>query len=319
MELVFEIINRAGRILERHKLSGNSITIGRAFDNDLILSDQTIDAHHAVIHEDENQQIQLIDTNSVNGVWDNRHQRIKENVTLNSGDEYTLGKTRIRVYKTNHPVTKTININFVDTVIHHFGKTPAMIVTALLLIGATINETWLNMFSEVKWETITGAVMLLLSMVVIYALFWALIGRIVKHEMRFKSQFTIISLYLFISFALQCVNELVLYNTLESIGSFIFAFINNFILLTLLFWLNLYIATNQSAKQRWKISAALSLVFISMVLYQDITNYFNFSTRPDYITEIKPPVMRIAEGVSQEEFITSGSVVFIPSEPLQAE
>ena len=38
MEVVVEIVSRGGHTIERHRVSGERITIGRAFDNDLILN-----------------------------------------------------------------------------------------------------------------------------------------------------------------------------------------------------------------------------------------------------------------------------------------
>jgi len=316
MELVFEIINRSGHTLEHHKLAGKTLSIGRAFDNDLILPDHTVNPHHAIITEGDDQQLQLEDAQSLNGIRNKQHECIQGKVTLTSGDEYTFGKTRLRIYELDHPVTETVNINCIDWAINHLGRAPAMIITFLLLIGISVVESWLNVFSDIKWQSIAATIIIVPGAVVIVALFWALIGRIVKHEMHFRTQFTIVGLYLLASFSLEYINELFLFNSLHSLTSLMFAFVNNLALLAVLFWFNLYIATNQPKAQRWKVAGVISLVLISMTEYQDIIAKLEFSDTPIYIAEIKPPVMRVAQGISEEAFIQSSAEIFSQSESL---
>ena len=74
MEVVFEIVSRAGRTLERHKATGPRLSIGRAFDNELILSDETVSPHHAVLERDPDGNSVLVDLDSLNGIRNERHE-----------------------------------------------------------------------------------------------------------------------------------------------------------------------------------------------------------------------------------------------------
>ena len=121
MELIIELSSRSGHVLERHILKGERISIGRAYNNDLILSDETVDPRHVDIHEDENGQIIITDLESVNGIRNKKHKKLGQEIILNSGDEYLLGKARLRIFTSDHPVSDTISLNNVDSVIGVFS------------------------------------------------------------------------------------------------------------------------------------------------------------------------------------------------------
>jgi len=50
-KVILEIIQRG--VHQYHKVDSFPVTIGRAFDNDIILQDVTVSPHHLVITEDD--------------------------------------------------------------------------------------------------------------------------------------------------------------------------------------------------------------------------------------------------------------------------
>ncbi len=48
---VIELLGRSGLLLQRLPYHGNTIKIGRAYDNDIIVSDPYVCPHHLVIQE----------------------------------------------------------------------------------------------------------------------------------------------------------------------------------------------------------------------------------------------------------------------------
>ena len=77
MELIFEITDQSGRSHQYRRLSGERLTVGRAWDNDLILSDPAVNPHHAIIELDENRQLMITDLDTLNGTQageDRQHQ-----------------------------------------------------------------------------------------------------------------------------------------------------------------------------------------------------------------------------------------------------
>ena len=95
MAIIIEVVTPSGRLLDRQRFEQNYITVGRAYDNQLILSDTSIDPHHLSISITDNGII-VNDMNSVNGVRLN-HQLLAKNHNIKSGDELIIGKTHIRI------------------------------------------------------------------------------------------------------------------------------------------------------------------------------------------------------------------------------
>jgi pSer/pThr/pTyr-binding forkhead associated (FHA) protein len=72
--------------------SAVSLTVGRARDNNIVLSDRAISRHHAVLQSSDGVEFFLIDANSRNGLFVNG-QRITIPKLLQHGDRIIIGKT----------------------------------------------------------------------------------------------------------------------------------------------------------------------------------------------------------------------------------
>jgi len=70
------------------------ITIGRAEDNTLVIKDEAVSAHHAVVlYDDRVKEICLVDLESLNGVMVNDQPTLKN--VLTDGARIGLGKTHL--------------------------------------------------------------------------------------------------------------------------------------------------------------------------------------------------------------------------------
>jgi pSer/pThr/pTyr-binding forkhead associated (FHA) protein len=69
-------------------------TIGRADDNALVIEDEFISAHHAVLRR-ERGAWWLADTGSTNGTWANE-RKVERPVVVKAGDTLRFGRLRVR-------------------------------------------------------------------------------------------------------------------------------------------------------------------------------------------------------------------------------
>jgi pSer/pThr/pTyr-binding forkhead associated (FHA) protein len=65
-EIIIEEITRNHKLLHRHKLNQNNITIGRNYQNDIILTDPHICPQHLSLSYSQNDW-RINDNNSING------------------------------------------------------------------------------------------------------------------------------------------------------------------------------------------------------------------------------------------------------------
>jgi adenylate cyclase len=72
----------------------DTCSIGRARDNQLVLSDEKVSRHHALIRTSEDGECWLVDLASANGTYVN-DRRVEQAVLLRDGDAVTIGTGRM--------------------------------------------------------------------------------------------------------------------------------------------------------------------------------------------------------------------------------
>lgn len=310
MELVFQISDSPVRSPVFQKVDGTVIRIGRAFDNDLILNDATISPHHAEISYDEDGKLWLSDLDSLNGSWVDRTQSIKQKIELNSGSELTLGKTTLHVFTPEHPVETAVRIapvSFVKQLIEN----PLILVSSIMLVAILYGfEQWLNMFQEFKWQEIINIELIIFGSALSMGIFWAIVGRIFKHESNFKSQMKIILVFIIAQFFVTKFVDIILFNSLNYTFAMILMLAMEFVLIASLLWLNLYLATNQTQEQRIRTAVVVSAALVVLSIYSDMINESEFSDSPEYVKLLHPPALRFTNGVEEQQFVSELSVVF---------
>ncbi len=310
MEIVFEVVNRAGRVLERHRASGLEVTIGRAFDNALILSDETVSPHHARIETNAEGKVLLCDLRSLNGIRTERHERVEGITELRSGVVYSFGRARVRIYSTAHAVAETVRIGGLDWLVNRLSSTQVLALIMLLASVVAITQQWLNTYSVIRWQQMGISVFAVLTVAAVIAAFWAIVGRVVKHEGRFKTHLALVLLYLLAQSAIYFCYELILFNSLSTMPSAVFGLGLSFGLLGTLIWLSLHVATSQSAAQRWKFALGATSIMLCLSIYPEILERTEFSTSPDYVKVMKPPVLRYSQGISAADFVEKSAATY---------
>lgn len=128
-----EILAGNGDVLQRQRIAGLPIRIGRGYGNDVILDDAHSAEHHAVVEADDSGHLVLRDLGSQNGVV--HLGKRQASVALSGTTVVRLGHTRLRVRDADFPVAPEV----ADTTMHSWeGGAPAMAGLALiaLFIGA---------------------------------------------------------------------------------------------------------------------------------------------------------------------------------------
>lgn len=309
MEVVFEVVSRGGHTIERHRASGERIAIGRAYDNELILTDETVSPHHAVLDTGPDGRMCLVDTGSLNGIRSDRHGAAQR-IEIESGETCTLGRARIRIYAAEHPVSATVRVGELDGLINRLGSYPAVVTLIAAVAAVTVGELWLTSYSGIEWGQFGIGVFSVFTAVAAVAIFLAIIGRFIKHEGRLQTQFALVMAYLLAQSAIVLGYEIVLYNTLSPWFSAVLGLGASYLLLAFTLWLCLHIATNLGSAQRWKFAFALTSVLLCVSVYPEIVSRSEFSESPRYVKEVKPPALLVARGVDTSTFITHAIKAF---------
>lgn len=130
-----EILARNGDVLSRQRFASLPVTLGRGYDNDVVLDDAHTAPRHAVLEHDGDGALVLRDAGSRNGIV--LHGRRAPLVPLDGTTIVRLGHTRLRVRDAAFPVAPEL----ADTTMHAWeGGAPALAGLALIALFTGVEQ-----------------------------------------------------------------------------------------------------------------------------------------------------------------------------------
>ena len=147
--LILEIKNRG--LHRYHRLDNSELSIGRALDNDVILSDPTVEPYHLKVLRDDEGNIELQNLASVNPAKFNNGKEDKFTPTI-LPIEFSLGRISVRILSRNHQVAATKSLASNSRLRGLFGHWGwgALLLALCFLTGGI--EFYLTSFHELKWD-----------------------------------------------------------------------------------------------------------------------------------------------------------------------
>jgi len=307
--LIIEEISRGHKLLHRYKIAKNTISIGRGYQNDIILSDPHICSEHVNIHFDGNHW-HINDLNTINGTQFEDGKQSADNHLVQSGDIITLGKSQVRLIFPHHAIEETVALSTFESFINLMRHPVALFLSMAIFSLIAGSLFYLNKPTEVNFSQLFVPA---IGMTLLFAL-WpggvALVSHLTKHEARIMAQ-------LGVSFAF--FNLMWLSDVLESIVAFNSS--NNWPLASLitllpialafcLFWLNSYIGFHMSSKRRMIVSLAVTTLLFGGSYLVQYSNKPEFNPRPQYSATIMTPSFLFASSSSADKFIEDSSKLF---------
>jgi len=309
MEIIIEEISRNHKLLGRHKYVKQSISIGRGYQNDIIVSDPHVCAEHLQLEFDGEHWI-VSDQDSINGSYlddskINAHQHI-----INSGDIITLGKSQIRVVFPNHPVEESVSFSPFESLIN-IARNP-LIMSASIILFAIITG-WLFYLNSPLKVTFTQLLVPAISMTLLFAV-WpgaiAVISHLTKHDSRVMSQIGICFVFFNLMWVSDVIERFVHFNTS---ASFLLIWLLALIPIALafcLFWFNCSIGFHMSERRRIIVASCLTLLLFGGSFLIQLSKKPEFNPRPKYDATLMTPAFMIISGSSIDEFIEDSSKLF---------
>jgi hypothetical protein len=309
MEVIIELISRNNKVQSLHKLSGDTITIGRAYDNDLVLQEEHTSPYHVEIIQSESGGLLLIDQDSINGIRDRKNKKLDSQVSLNSGDVVTIGKHLIRVILPNHPVENAKRLNIFEDITRHLNQWYLALFSAFLFFISMLIKSYFTSVTEIIWSKQFATALLVTIALMLVPLLISLSARVFKKEVKF---FTAIVFSFAMFVAWQCttaVGQVILFNWGNTGLVVLGADVIEFVLMVTFFWGCFYLASNMNLK---RISIVSSLLVIS------IASLFHFSAQdngkvqlyPMHYAVVLPSGMLVSRPISTAEYIESTDELF---------
>lgn len=192
--IIVEVRDRRLRLLSRQRVERFPVRIGRAYDNDIILDDRHVDAHHAALSLDDDGVVAIEDLGSVNGVRDGLRGAPSPRLRLASGGSARLGETVLRVLDAGHSVARAVPLAH-ESRLARAVRTPS---AAWIAIGSSMLLSMLlasfRLYDGESAVAAVSAAFLVLAVLSMWAGIWAIVGRAQGGRAGFLTHLAIASL-----------------------------------------------------------------------------------------------------------------------------
>jgi hypothetical protein len=308
-ELIIEILTRNGAHAAFHKVERLPVTIGRAFDNDLILPDPYVSPRHLVIEAGSENCI-AIDQGSENGTFLLSSGKIEAPTELASGSRLLVGRTVIRVWSPSHIVPGAQPSAQIPRKEHH--AVPVISVLSILVTGAFVTLLqFLNVAKETKPMALIANALPLLIFPFLWAGIWASAGFIVRRRGNFGTQLIIANIAFMLILIFAGVAEYVDYFTCSVKAGNLFQYACMAILASLALFQSLKTATGNARFKRALLSLVIGTGIVAAIAVTEHADTFEKSIAPDYSQTLKPPYVKIAKSANLDSFIKESKRLFV--------
>ncbi|GAB4183280.1 MAG: hypothetical protein Tsb002_05320 [Wenzhouxiangellaceae bacterium] len=312
MEIIVEQLGTTHNVLDRQKFRQPQLTLGRAYRNDVILSDEHVDESHAVLQQDEAGDWWLSDRGSLNGIRRWRNKERASRYRVNSGDIFIIGRNKVRLLFPDHPVAATVKIRFSELFLLALGRTSVLV---MLVLGFVLYQGLTAYFaadSEVNWSAVANAQLQNALLYIFLAVSVYLLSILFKRGGNFFSHLGLLLLLFFVSVGLQFLVAWLRFNTGSDADSF-----NDFLagaveyLVMFLYLMSIfYLAFHLPFKRR----LITSLSLIGLMLASSLLTRWSYQEYLDqgmhYDQTLMAPALLVAQPVDENIFFDRAFATF---------
>lgn len=285
--LVVRLGGRYGRVAELARSHGSALTVGRGYENDLVLTDLHVGPRQLVFRKNEDQWLMRV-LDHTNPVLLNNKPVEGDVIPVSSGDQVTVGRTRLALYAADHPVEQTRRLVLSNWLT---SETIGPMAALLVLLVASALDLILNFFensTDLDWALTGYTIGFSAFIILVWAGIWAVAGRIVRQQHHFGLQLAATAVVSLLATVISLAATYIAYpfhsfSITQSIG-----WMAGFVTLLILLHLNLLIATNM--RNPLPVAAVFSALLVG-VSYAFMLYSFDDESHyvPEYSSTLLPP------------------------------
>jgi hypothetical protein len=181
-----EILSRHHyEVATRYRFASTPITIGRAYDNDVVVDDPHVAAHHLRIARKDDGALVAEDLGSRNGLYVDRERARRAEIVLDGEHELRIGATSLRVRTAAYAVPAE------QPIMRALPFWPAAIACIIGVFGLAALDLWLSETSEPKAIRYFTPLLILTIVVCVWTTGWSVVTRVFTGRARFGVHFFI--------------------------------------------------------------------------------------------------------------------------------
>ena len=298
---LIEVLDRDGQVRQSVVVQGWPLRVGRALDNDLVLSDPHVAPEHLTLALGE-RGLALIVGETKNGVQLGARKvaASTSHLLASSRDaiEFTAGRTRLRLRLPDHTLAPELPLAVVAPLRRRL--TP-ILIAALVLLAAMLFNTYLDTDADGLGRAVGNTLLGTVAGALIWCGAWALLTKTFTHQARFGWHLRV---FLISSSAWLVVGALpaVLAFALSWPWLTDFAFVGSFAVGAAAFYFHLLaVEPARHRGLRWA-AAACAATGVALTLWFNVQRTDQFGEEL-YMNHLFPPAMRLVKPVANDSFI----------------
>jgi hypothetical protein len=296
-----EILSRTHDVAWRHRFARGPITVGRAYDNDVVLDDAHVAAHHLRIVPEEDGTLVAEDLGSRNGVFLDRETERRTRVVLDGERALRIGNTLIRVRSAAHTVPEE------QALVRSPPYWAIAIACIVGVFGLAVLDLWLSETAEVKAIRYFTPLLILTVAVCVWIAGWSVLTRVFRGHARFGLHFLIVAAGM-LAYSV--------YDQAAEIGAFAFSWTalatSSYIVAWLMFGAicfgHLWVLGRGRLPLKLAIVAVLAAAGIAMQTLKQSEYRSNYG-QPVVLRRLEPPALRMVTPQSEAVFFTDAAAL----------
>ncbi|MBL4673734.1 MAG: FHA domain-containing protein [Arenicella sp.] len=310
--LIVEIIGKEGLRIERVKLNTNGLSIGRAWNSDIIIQDRFVDADHLRFSVNQEQQILIDDVSSTNGSRLAGKALNGNSQLYRFGDILSIGDTRIKVFDADTAVAPAALRSKWFLLAERFSRIRALFILTVFAVLTQAAQEYSSSIEPVKLENLVLAAFSVVLLLLIWSLVLGFVAKLIRGESNIKALWALGSLatvvlnlvgliLLFVRFNLQDVS------LGETLSILLFGVFSIWLLAGVFSY-----TTHIQNRNKWLCSF---LIAVSLYAITESDEYLKephkkWKSSTDTEQATLPPVFLLRRGVSLDEYQLAADSLF---------
>ncbi len=218
-----EILDKSGAVISRQRLHADAVTLGRGYDNDLVIDDPFVaPAHLRIAYESAAAEggeggdigLWLEDLGTQNGTFDVMRQANVKRLLVGDEAQVRIGHTGLRIRRAGFEVPPALPIAAPPLLVGPLaaiGYGKSALGMMLIFIASLTASTWLSQTSEFKLAAYLPVGLIFPLLVLAWAGIWTLITRLVTARGQFFRHVAIAFSFMVALFAIDLIADFATY------------------------------------------------------------------------------------------------------------
>jgi hypothetical protein len=301
--IVVEVLDHRGHLRERVRVVAFPASIGRAYDNDIIVDDRLVSPHHARLTIADDGWVIAEDLDSLNGIRGQSGGPRISRLVVPSGGQLRLGRGSLRIVDAALPVAPAVAEDLAQGALPRlFGSALGSLVICAAAIAALTWSSYLGGYERTNTAKVVSQALALALVLAIWAGGWSLAGRLLSHRVSFLAHAAVASAALLMGVALNVAGEWLGFATgAERVERAFFGMVMLGVAIAALN-AHLRLATSLARPRRLVAAASLVMAVLAFVAIDAYGDREPFSTEMEFSAILKPLDTRLVRSVSADEF-----------------